>query len=44
MIWGCGLLKVPTTFECKFEDDGTQHSLEGVVKHTKSLDLRDLDQ
>jgi hypothetical protein len=43
MIWGERELKVPTTFACSFEHKGTSHNFESLIKPTKSLPLRDLD-
>ena len=44
MIWGKLSLKVPTTFQCQFNFQENKYSLESVVKQTKELDLRDLNQ
>lgn len=35
MIWGSVALKVPTTFDCKFEFDSNKYTFESVVKMTK---------
>lgn len=44
IIWGTTALKVPMTIECKFEHDSNKHSFEAMIKPTKELDLRELDQ
>lgn len=43
MIWGTLPLKVPTTLQCNFEFDETKHQLEAVIKITKEMNLKDLD-
>lgn len=44
MIWGTTALKVPMTIACKPEADGHKHDLEAIIKLTKELDLKELDQ
>ena len=44
MIWGTTEMKVPMTVVCKPEHDGVKHDLEAIVKPTKKLDLKELDQ
>jgi hypothetical protein len=44
MIWGTTEIKVAMTVVCKREHDGVKYDLEAIVKPTKKLDLKELDQ